>query len=173
MKTWILTGSPENFEATRERGFRVIGMKEIRRRMAEQIEPVLRLPQAPGSLPVALALRCPAAVLRDHATGECVAIAESDSAALLDRIVADALPSDAGPLPPWRGPIELQEDAPDLIAEVTGNELPGEIIKISKERRVRRTEIVVELRWVTDGERRVAIHPLRHVASSTLNVVFG
>ena len=39
MKTWILTGSPENFEATRERGFRVIGMKEMRRRMAEQIEP--------------------------------------------------------------------------------------------------------------------------------------
>ena len=39
MTTWILTGSPENFEATRERGFRVIGMKEMRRRMAEQIEP--------------------------------------------------------------------------------------------------------------------------------------
>ncbi|MDQ3934178.1 MAG: EVE domain-containing protein [Actinomycetota bacterium] len=39
MKTWVLTGSPENFEATREHGFRVIGMKEGRRRMAEQIEP--------------------------------------------------------------------------------------------------------------------------------------
>ena len=39
MKTWILTGSPENFEATRERGFSVIGMKEKRRAMAEQIEP--------------------------------------------------------------------------------------------------------------------------------------
>ncbi len=39
MKTWILTGSPENFEATREHGFRVIGMKEKRRAMAEQIEP--------------------------------------------------------------------------------------------------------------------------------------
>ena len=39
MKTWILTGSPENFEATRERGFRVIGMKEKRRALAEQIEP--------------------------------------------------------------------------------------------------------------------------------------
>ncbi len=39
MKTWILTGSPENFEATRERDFSVIGMKEMRRRMAEQIEP--------------------------------------------------------------------------------------------------------------------------------------
>jgi EVE domain-containing protein len=39
LKTWVLTGSPENFAATRERGFRVIGMKEGRRRMAEQVEP--------------------------------------------------------------------------------------------------------------------------------------
>jgi predicted RNA-binding protein with PUA-like domain len=38
-KTWILTGSPENFAATRQHGFRVIGMKEIRRNMAEQMEP--------------------------------------------------------------------------------------------------------------------------------------
>ena len=36
--------------------------------LAAQVEPVLRLPPAPGGLPVALALRCPAAVLRDHAT---------------------------------------------------------------------------------------------------------
>jgi hypothetical protein len=38
-KTWILTGSPENFAATREHGFTVIGMKEMRRNMAEQVEP--------------------------------------------------------------------------------------------------------------------------------------
>jgi predicted RNA-binding protein len=38
-KTWVLTGSMENLRATRERGFRVIGAKEGRRRMAEQIEP--------------------------------------------------------------------------------------------------------------------------------------
>jgi predicted RNA-binding protein len=38
-KTWVLTGSLENFRATRERGFTVIGAKEGRRRMAEQIEP--------------------------------------------------------------------------------------------------------------------------------------
>jgi len=38
-KTWILTGSPENFAATREHGFRVIGMKELRRNMAQQMEP--------------------------------------------------------------------------------------------------------------------------------------
>jgi hypothetical protein len=37
--TWILTGSPENFAATREHGFRLIGMKEGRRRQAEAMEP--------------------------------------------------------------------------------------------------------------------------------------
>ena len=39
MATWILTGSPENFEATRDTGFRVIGLKERRRNFAEQMEP--------------------------------------------------------------------------------------------------------------------------------------
>jgi predicted RNA-binding protein len=39
MSCWILTGSVENFRATRERGFGVIGAKERRRRLAEQIEP--------------------------------------------------------------------------------------------------------------------------------------
>ena len=38
-KTGILTGSLENLRATRERGFRLIGAKERRRRLAEQIEP--------------------------------------------------------------------------------------------------------------------------------------
>jgi predicted RNA-binding protein len=37
-KTWILTCSLDNFRATREHGFTVIGAKEGRRRMAEQIE---------------------------------------------------------------------------------------------------------------------------------------
>ncbi len=39
MATWVLTGSLENFRATRERGFRLIGAKERRRNLAEQIEP--------------------------------------------------------------------------------------------------------------------------------------
>jgi predicted RNA-binding protein len=38
-KTWVLTGSLDNFRATREHGFRLIGAKEGRRRMAEQIAP--------------------------------------------------------------------------------------------------------------------------------------
>jgi len=37
--TWILTGSPENYKATREHGFTVIGIKERNRPRALQIEP--------------------------------------------------------------------------------------------------------------------------------------
>jgi hypothetical protein len=38
-QTWVLTGSPENFAATRDHGFEVIGLKERRRAFAEQILP--------------------------------------------------------------------------------------------------------------------------------------
>jgi predicted RNA-binding protein len=38
-KTWVLTGSLDNFRATRDRDFSLIGAKEGRRRMAEQVEP--------------------------------------------------------------------------------------------------------------------------------------
>jgi hypothetical protein len=42
-RTWILTGSPENFAATRAQGFSVIGLKERRRRQALEIEPGERI----------------------------------------------------------------------------------------------------------------------------------
>jgi predicted RNA-binding protein len=38
-KTWVLTGSLDNFRATREHDFRLIGAKEKRRPMAERIQP--------------------------------------------------------------------------------------------------------------------------------------
>jgi hypothetical protein len=38
-RTWILTGSPENHEATRAHGFTVIGLKERNHGRAELIEP--------------------------------------------------------------------------------------------------------------------------------------
>ncbi|MDQ3287749.1 MAG: aminodeoxychorismate synthase component I, partial [Pseudomonadota bacterium] len=68
---------------------------------------------AAGGLPVALALRCPAAVLRDRVSGDCVAIAEPEYAWLLDDIGADldqlaALP----PLPSWQPPDHIEEDEP-------------------------------------------------------------
>ena len=38
-KSWILTGSLENFRINVERGFDLIGLKERRRRQAEEFEP--------------------------------------------------------------------------------------------------------------------------------------
>jgi hypothetical protein len=39
VSTWILTGSPENFEISVARGFDVIGFKERRRVQASEVEP--------------------------------------------------------------------------------------------------------------------------------------
>ena len=56
--------------------------------LAAQVEPTLRLPAAPGPLPVAIAWRCPAAVLRDRASGECLAVAEAGAGDWLARLAA-------------------------------------------------------------------------------------
>jgi anthranilate synthase component 1 len=83
--------------------------------LAGQVEPVLRLPDTESGLPVALALRCPAAILRDHATGECVAIVESDidaADAFLCRIAEDERAARALPPTIWRAPSSIEEDAP-------------------------------------------------------------
>ena len=80
--------------------------------LAQQVEPVLRLPPAGGSLPVACALRCPAAVLRDRESGECIAIAEADAGEWLECIAADVARTRALPaLPDWQPPAAVEEDA--------------------------------------------------------------
>lgn len=47
--------------------------------MAAQIEARLVLPAAPGAMPVALALRCPVAIIRDHESGRVDVVVECDS----------------------------------------------------------------------------------------------
>lgn len=64
--------------------------------LAAQVEPVLQLPPAPGGLPVAVACRCPAAVLRDRVSGETVAVAEEGAEALLEALLADIAAIAAG-----------------------------------------------------------------------------
>ena len=81
--------------------------------LAGQVEPVLALPPASGALPVAIALRCPGAVLRDHATGECIALAEADQPDRLERIADDIATAASPPAAPaWRAPAAIDEDAP-------------------------------------------------------------
>ncbi|ATD68846.1 aminodeoxychorismate synthase, component I [Luteimonas chenhongjianii] len=80
--------------------------------LAAQVEPVLTLPDASGGLPVAVAWRCPAAILRDHASGECIAVAEAGAETLLAALVAAAgQPVPAAP--DWQAPVALDEDAPE------------------------------------------------------------
>ena len=86
--------------------------------LAGEVEPVLSLPRALGGLPVAMALRCPAAILRDRASGECVAVAETAHAGMLDAIEAGiatlaALP----PLPEWTPPQHVDEDEPSRFTD--------------------------------------------------------
>ena len=84
--------------------------------LAAQIEPVLRLSNAPGPLPVALALRCPAAILRDHGTGRCVALCEDGATNLLVGLDADlARAARLQPLSPWQSPKAIVEDEPSLF----------------------------------------------------------
>ncbi len=110
---------------------------------AAQVEPVLRLPQAEGALPVALALRCPAAVLRDHATGECFAVAELGAEAMLDRILADLAMLDSGkhgpaPLPAWTAPESLEDDAPgaftDGVSRILDYLAAGDVFQVNLSR---------------------------------------
>ncbi|MBS7457627.1 aminodeoxychorismate synthase component I [Coralloluteibacterium stylophorae] len=84
--------------------------------LAGQVEPVLDLPPAEGALPVALALRCPAAILRDRHSGEALAVVEADhpqARGLLERIEADvAAASGMGPATAWQAPVTIEEDPP-------------------------------------------------------------
>ena len=58
--------------------------------LAGQIEPRLRLPPAPDAgLPVALALRCPAAIIVDREQGRTHLVAEAAFAGLIDSLQAD------------------------------------------------------------------------------------
>lgn len=111
--------------------------------LAAQVEPVLRLPAAEGALPVALALRCPAAVLRDHVTGECVAIAETEHAEMLDAIFDDAALDettleDATLAGAWSAPHALQDDAPsrftDGVARILDYLAAGDVFQVNLSR---------------------------------------
>ena len=102
--------------------------------LAGQVEPSLKLPPAPGPLPVAVALRCPAAVLRDRSTGRCLAVAEPGAQALLKSIAA----SESGPDWPMFPPPALEEDAPqrflDGVARIHHYLRAGDVFQVNLSR---------------------------------------
>ena len=108
--------------------------------LAGQVEPVLRLPPAPGPLPVALALRCPAAILRDRRDGQCRIVCEpgrdDELAGVGAAIAAAAAAAPAGA--PWLAPRTVDEDPPvrflDSVARVHDYLRAGDVFQVNLSR---------------------------------------
>ena len=105
--------------------------------LAAQLEPVLQLPPSPGALPVAIALRCPAAVLRDRASGDCMAVAEGADA--LGALLADVGRARAmAPAQEWLPPTSVEEEAPqryrDGVARVLAYLAAGDVFQANLSR---------------------------------------
>jgi anthranilate synthase component 1 len=107
--------------------------------LAAQVEPVLRLPPAAGGLPVAVALRCRAALLRDRGSGACTLVAEPDAVEWLARIDADIQRTRAMPtLPSWSPPSGIEEDPPERYLAGVGRVLDylvaGDVFQVNLSR---------------------------------------
>jgi len=104
-----------------------------------EIEPTLHLPSPDaGVLPTALALRCPAALLRDRELGTVIAVAEKGFEALLGAIVDDLDATRDRALPAWTPPVALEEDDPrkflDGVARVHEHLVAGDVFQVNLSR---------------------------------------
>lgn len=76
-----------------------------------EIEPQVALPSRPNADPIAIALRCPAAIIQDPVTGACQLVVEPTSASLVAEILADiAAAALLLPLPVWQPAQHIHED---------------------------------------------------------------
>lgn len=104
--------------------------------LASEIEPSLHLLPA-TNLPVALALRCPAAIIVDHQRDCTILIAEAGHESLLDQLEVDlvAKPELPTPLP---APLSLDEDAPqvflDGVARIHEHLHAGDVFQVNLSR---------------------------------------
>jgi anthranilate synthase component 1 len=77
--------------------------------LAGECEPRLRLPRSPSGMPYALALRAPAAAIRDRRSGRTTLVAEAGFEWLLDRLES-ALCGTSPAILPWSGRVTIEED---------------------------------------------------------------
>jgi anthranilate synthase component 1 len=89
--------------------------------LVAQTEPSVLLPVNRGPYAVAEAHRIPAAIIRDHLSGDTVLVAESEHLHCLEQMEQDlrsAVGGDGVPGPPAPGlPVQLQEDPPDQFLD--------------------------------------------------------
>ena len=108
--------------------------------LAQDIEPALRLPALDtASMPTALALRCPGALIRDHALGTVIASAEGGHVELLENVLRDL--RDGVPEPAidaWSAPKTIIEDDPqrflDGVARIHDYLTAGDVFQVNLSR---------------------------------------
>ncbi|MEP6940645.1 MAG: aminodeoxychorismate synthase component I [Rudaea sp.] len=105
--------------------------------MAGEIESKLDLPAERSAMPVALALRCPAAIIVDHALGITSCVAEAGHEHRLAALAEDIETANAGPpidLPPAR----IDEEDPRAfvagVARVHGHLSAGDVFQVNLSR---------------------------------------
>ena len=103
--------------------------------LAGEIEPTLKL-RPPSTLPLALAVRCPAAAIVDHVRDCTILVAEAGHEDLLDVLEADL--AVASPIPPLAAPVDWDEDAPqqflDGVARIHELLHAGDIFQVNLSR---------------------------------------
>ena len=100
-----------------------------------EIEPTLKLRTEP-TLPVAFALRCPAAIIVDHLLERTVLVVEAGHAAWLDKLQADL--EQASVIPALAAPVAWDEDPPqqflDGVARVQEHLQAGDVFQANLSR---------------------------------------
>jgi anthranilate synthase component I len=103
--------------------------------LAGEIEPTLKL-RPPSTLPLALAVRCPAAAIVDHVRDCTILVAEAGHEDLLDVLEADL--AVVSPIPPLAAPIGWDEGAPqqflDGVARIHEHLYAGDIFQVNLSR---------------------------------------
>ena len=107
--------------------------------LVAEIEPTLELPPPDAdALPTALALRCPAALLRHRERGVVVAVAEPGLESLLDAIGEHVAAASRRAASPWAPPSALEEDDPhrflDGVARVHDYLVAGDVFQVNLSR---------------------------------------
>jgi anthranilate synthase component 1 len=111
--------------------------------LAAQIEPRLRLPPAPDDgMPLALALRCAAAIVVDRSAGQTFLIADHGNAELVAALRAD-LEGTPAYVPAPLGAVTVEEDAPqhflDGVARIHDYLCGGDTFQVNLSREWRAT----------------------------------
>ncbi len=106
--------------------------------LAASIEPKLRLPPSLHlEMPIALALRCPAAIVVDHVEGETMFFAEAGRDALIDAMMRDFAEADAGIAMPVAA-TAVDEDEPrrflDGVAHIHDYLRAGDVFQVNLSR---------------------------------------